>query len=81
MGNYCSSGDSQTLAYGELKISISLHRVVRLQAWARGYIARQRLRTIRTTKVRGVLSKYFLASNNMFFRVVSVRSNKSLWGK
>ena len=81
MGNYCSSGDSQTLAYGEFKISISLHRVVRLQAWARGYIARQRLRSIRTTKVRGVLSKYFLASNNMFFRVVSIRSNQSLRGK
>jgi hypothetical protein len=81
MGNYCSSGDSQTLAYGEFKISISLHRVIRLQAWARGYLARQRLRSIRTTKVRGVLSKYFPGRNNMFFRIISLRSNQSLWGK
>ena len=57
MGNYCSSGDSQTLAYGEFKISISLHRVVRLQAWVRGFLARQQIKTIRTSKVRGVISK------------------------
>lgn len=60
MGAYCSSGDSQTLAFGEFKISVSTHRVVRLQAWARGFLARLRLRNMRQLKVKSVVSKLLL---------------------
>ena len=58
MGNYCSSGDSQTLAYGEVKICISLHRIVRLQANVRRFLARKMIEEVRTSKIKSVISKY-----------------------
>lgn len=78
---YCSSGDSQTFANGEIKISISLQRVVRLKARAREFLDRLHLRIIYTTNVRGILSKYIPRRNNLFFRIISVRSNNNYWGK
>lgn len=76
MGAYCSSGDSNVLsAYGEFKVPLSVAKLVRLQAAARGLIARQRLRSVKTSKVRSIMSISTIHSHNLN-RGFRLRHNK-----